>query len=82
MMAAGAGNANLSMCYHVLQSLRYRNINQHRRSTWWKWVSITLRSLQKLLKDIDQVKIAAAREAAAYVVARIVPKAFLCVLFP
>ena len=74
-----ARNGSLKLCVHLINLLRYRNRNQHRRSVWWRWMSILSKSVNRLHNctkaDDPDVFLRVAR----HLDLRIVPKAFMYV---
>ena len=45
--------AKLRGTYDVLVLCHHRNSNQHRHSTFWRWVSMLKRCLEKLIRALN-----------------------------
>ena len=60
----------------ILQLIYHRNKNQHRQSTWWKWLAMLKRCVGKLVKELERKDTKRTRARMEYMRANLLPKCY------
>lgn len=68
---------DLQAVSRILDLVHHRNQNQHRRSSWFKWLSILKRCIRKLDQEIEEGAETRARARIAYMIDHLLPKSYM-----